>query len=343
MDSFISPFRANIPWLALKLLAAAVVAIIISFGYTYYLNPEVEFWKSAISIKRNWAHKLTKEYGSKVVIYGGSSCAFSIDGQHLLEQHRIPTVNMGLHAGLKPTVLTNWALSETLPNDTLIVAIEPTLLTSPLDSPSFAVQLSYAMHSPVWLDGAWMEHPASRISSLLSVRPSGCHIFTVANKAIRGLPLYGYDSSDIHPSGWMTTNRRTSNVKTKDLPGPCLSREGENLLRWLRDWSTSHHVRLAYSLPWMYVSPRDIADSKRCNLAFLLQVSQFMPILKDRSLGVCSSAEYFADTNYHLTCQAAALRTDSLAQELKTWDVWTVDELKNYSFRPPQSKIASPH
>jgi hypothetical protein len=107
-----------------------------------------------------------------------------------------------------------------------------------------------------------------------------------------------------------------------------LSHEAENLLGWLRDWSTAHRVRVAYSMPWMCVDPRDVTVIQRSNAAFLQQVAQYLPVLKDPHLGASTTREYFADTINHLTPEGSALRTDSLAQQLQAWDVWKNQELE---------------
>lgn len=328
MDLFTLRFKTKIPWFALRLLLVAGVVILASLAYSCLWNPEVSVYKKAIEVKRAWSHKITQEYGAKTVIFGGSSCSFSINGERLLEQHRIPVANLGLHAGLRPTFITNFAISETRPGDTLIVALEPNLLTRPFDLPSLAVQLGYAIHLPSWVEGPWLESSVSKASAFFALRPSAYYIFVMLGKLSRGMPLYRYKPSDIHPSGWMTTDyRRSFNIGKDDGPRPQLSKEGENLLQWLRDWSAAHHVRIAYSLPWMYVAPEDIDYNLKRNTVYLEQVSQFIPVLKDPRLGICPR-EYFADTNYHLTVEAAAMRTDSLAQQLKSWDVWTSDELQ---------------
>ena len=53
-----------------------------------------------------------------------------------------------------------------------------------------------------------------------------------------------------------------------------------------------------------------------------------LPVLKDPALGANTNLEQFADTEWHLTPEAAALRTDALAQQIKEWDLWTTNELE---------------
>ena len=327
----------------MSLLAAAGCSFLVSLVYLFNWNPEVRFFEKAAKIKQAWADKMTREHGMKMVVYGGSSCAFSIDGERLLEKHGIPAVNMGLHAGFRPTMLTNWALSETRPGDTLVVAIEPGLLSGPQGSLPFAIQFSYAMGSPAWLNGPWLEHPVSLASSLFALRPSGYHVFIMLGKLMKGMPLYRYAPSDIHASGWLTTSDRRSIENASGKGGDLrLSSEAVGLLQWLRNWSEVHHVRLAYSLPWVYAAPESVASCQRNNLVFLQQVAQFLPVLKDAGLGVFSERLYFADTPLHLSPEGAALRTDSLAKQLKAWDVWTPDQLQALLAEAP-SVQTNPH
>jgi hypothetical protein len=111
-----------------RLLTLAVVGWLCCAAYTLYLNPSVRLWLGAAQIKQAWAQKMGREHKSKVLVFGGSSCAFSINGERMLEEHELPVVNMGLGAGFGARFLTRWAISEARPGDTLIVALEPDLL-----------------------------------------------------------------------------------------------------------------------------------------------------------------------------------------------------------------------
>jgi hypothetical protein len=53
-----------------------------------------------------------------------------------------------------------------------------------------------------------------------------------------------------------------------------------------------------------------------------------MPVLKDPQLGANTNSDLYADTVWHLTTPGAQLRTDSLAEAITNWDVWTADELR---------------
>src|ERR1051326_1865468 len=119
-----STLHSKVPWTALGLLAAALAAWGSSDLYTLYLNPEIAFFKHAFTVKHQWAQKLDREYPHKVVVFGGSGCGVSVDGEWMLEKHRMPTVNMGLGAGMGAAVLTRVALKEVRDGDTLIASLE---------------------------------------------------------------------------------------------------------------------------------------------------------------------------------------------------------------------------
>ena len=320
--------NSRIPFKALRLLIVAGFTLALSFIYIIEFNPEIVFWKDAALVKRTWAREMTRRYQSKVVVYAGSSCAFSLDGERLLEKHGIPTVNMGLAAGMKASMLTQWALSETNPGDTLIIALEPGLLAEPLDQSSMAVQFSMAMHSLKWLDAPWLEHHLSLVSTLLALRPGAQHVVAMMGKLIGRAPLYRYNRGDVHPSGWLTTPKRLPFPPSGQSESVFLSNESRTLLKYINQWAASNHVRVAYSLPWCYTTPENIKSMQNCNRAFLLQVLELIPVLKDPRFGASSQREYFADTPLHLSSEGAVLRTDELAHELNEWSVWTQAELK---------------
>src|SRR5215471_7366323 len=159
MASSISHFNSRIPGRAAMLLLTAAAVWGLSIIYTLRWNPEVRNWLAGANIKIRWSEKMTQEYGSKILVYGGSSCSFSIDGERMLNRYNLPTVNFGRGADMGPTVLTESVLDYVRPGDTLIVAIEPGLLTESFDVPALGVQFSYVMHHPEWVRHPQFDEP----------------------------------------------------------------------------------------------------------------------------------------------------------------------------------------
>src|SRR5205085_9635536 len=127
-------------------------------------------------------------------------------------------------------------VSELRPGDTLIVAVEPVLLTVPFDQTSLGIQLSVAAHHP-----EWTRQPALGIGttgwfqSLASLRPGGQHTITLLAKLFRGQRLYRYLASDYHASGWKQTDVRVP-VEGPSWHHVRMSDDARRLFRNLADW-----------------------------------------------------------------------------------------------------------
>ena len=330
MPSSTSPSKPRPGSLTSRLLAVAAAGWLGCAIYSLCLDPSLRFYLGAARIKQAWAEKMGREHQSRVLVYGGSSCAFSINGQRILREQGLPVVNMGLGAGYGARFLTRWALSETRPGDTLIVALEPALLGDLTDTAD-AVHLSYALHQPGLLRNLDNSATFSLASQLLMLRPGGSHLITLVAKIAGGKPLFRYRLQDINPSGWMQTAVRMP----VESPGPAgaLSAQGRGFLKDLTEWCHQRNVRLAYSIPWEFTHPDDQASFQDQNAAFLLRVAEFMPVLKDPTLGVCTNRAYYADTGWHLTEEGSNLRSDSLGRQLKEWSTWTEAELRAFAAR----------
>jgi len=195
-----------VPWFVAQLLAVALLTGMVTAFYTLRLNPEVAYLRGSDRIKRAWARKMTLEHGPKTILFGGSSCEFSIDPEQLLARHGLPAVNLGRNAGLGASVLIEATLSETQPKDTLVMAIEPTLLTGPAEIPMLGGQFSFALGHPEWvLTPRFGRLRKSWPAALLALRPGGYHVFTLLGKLVQGRPLYRYNTAEVRPTGFHQT------------------------------------------------------------------------------------------------------------------------------------------
>jgi len=253
---------------------------------------------------------------------------FSINGEQLLEEYGLPTVNRGLAAGMAVKVPTLNARQDLHAGDTLLVAIEPGLFTGPVELTAFAAQFSYARGHSEWATRPALGLPGSgRASTLLTLRPGSRHALTLLGKIIQGRELYRYRIADASPSGWMRTAVRVP-VNGPPGHGPRLSEDARRFLSALRDWCRERGVRVAYSLPWGYTPSAQVAGFRRSNADILAQISEIIPVLKDASLGADGEAGHFADTAWHLTEEGSRLRTEALGRVVKDWEVWSLTELQ---------------
>jgi hypothetical protein len=328
MPSSTLPSNVRLPRLALRLIVVGLLIWTAAAVYTLRFNPEIRHFVETDRIKRAWAEKMTREHGAKLVVYGGSSCEFSIDGEQLLKTAHLPCVNLGRGAGMGSAILTMAALEETRSGDTLIVALEPGLITDPIEMPTLGIQFSVAVDH--W---NWIRHPlppakpVSWAEAALSLRPGGFHTFTMLGKLIRGQKLYRYRVEEMRPSGWSQTPVRLA-ISGPPEHGVLIPPSSRQFLRSLSEWCRARKVKLAYSLPWGYTPPEKVRPFQIENLRFLLQVIAIMPVLKDARLGAYSERDQFADTAWHLTGAAARLRTDELGDQVTHWKLWTAEELE---------------
>ena len=333
MDSSTSHFSSDgstavgtssVPWWAVKLLGVAVSAWAVAALYTLQGNPEIAFFRRADALKREWSRAIGSGHTNRIIVFGGSSCLTSIVPRRMLEQHQLPTLNLGLGAGMGAQILTRYALDAVQPGDTLIVALEPGLLVRPSELEPLGVQFAVATGQPRLLSNG---RRVDWLGALVGLRPGGYHVFTLLGKIILRQPLYRYARSELKEGGWHEVAAR------RDLGNPgvgklTLSPEGKELLATIYRECQRRGVRVAYAFPWQFCVPEDLTATQREDLLFVREVAAVIPVLREPSLGAHAVREHFADTLLHPIGAAAALRTDELAQAVASWTVWAPEEVE---------------
>lgn len=337
MPSSTSHSERGVPTLALRLVITAAVTWAASAAYSLTVNPEVAFFKQGAAIKRAWVNKLDATGRGKIVVFGGSSCTVTVDGERMLTHHGLPVANLGLGAGMGARTLVQFARENLRSGDTLVVALEPRLLTDPPGMPALGIQFAWATANPDLIKLAFREAPSfTGASALLALRPGGYHVFTLIGKVLSRQPLYRYAPGDFHASGWQSVTVHREIAGPPDR-GERMAAGAAALLRELRSWCEAQRIRIAFALPWGYCAPEQSGAFRLANADFLRQVASILPVLKDERLGVYSVKEEFADTPWHLVPEGAAKRTDALAEQLKSWTLWTPAELDRIASTPPQA------
>ncbi len=314
------------PRRALLLFLAAIVSWVAAAAFVFYLDPELALTKQVIERKRAWAGRCDARYAKKVVVYGGSSCAFSIDGERLEERYALPTVNMAAGAGLGAAMLTQLALPACREGDTLVVALEPALITRPATRLMSATHLAYALGERELLDFPGHHPGLSRFTrlpaELLNLRPDGSRTCALLGKLALRQRLYHYRIEEVEPSGYQWTDIRLP-ISAPAEQGLALSADARELLAFLQRHTAERHQPLRYSLPWTFCPADLAAQRRRLNVALIREIGELMPVLRDPALGVQTDTARFADSVYHLTREAARLRTDALGEQLTHDHVWT--------------------
>jgi hypothetical protein len=308
----------------------AAIALAAAGVYTVRWNPEIRFLSHAVAVKRAWARALTVGTDApRFLLAGGSSALFGVDGERLGTRDGIRLVNFGLHAGLDAPFLLAIAAREARPGDTLIVAMESNLLTSPFTANDLAAQMGWALNDLRLIHASDITgQPVGWVDSVVSLRPGAYHAFTLLGKIALRKPLFRYSRAQVHASGWQEA--RDFRDFHLEQPGATrLSADGRALLAAAADWGKVAKVAVIYSLPWGCVEAATEEPYRRASAAFLREVSDFVPVLRDPTLGVYAVREHFADTGWHLTPEGAQARTDALAEQLKLQQFWSSAELND--------------
>jgi hypothetical protein len=305
------------PRLTLLLLTIALLAAVAGAAYALRFNPEMDFWKETAERKLAWADQMRAKHGRAIGIIGGSTTTFGIDAETLEREHGLPVVNLGLHAGMGPEICTGFGFAALRPGDTLIVSLEPSMLTEEIPEPtSLGVRMAWALRNPEiigWDDtnSGWqhMLNPAK-------LQPGGYHVMTMLGKLALGHPLYRYHNSGSRPGGLqVTSERRPSalNQSTHESQSLQLSERGRALLARIRHEASARGIRVAYLLPWAYADEDQAEEIRSRHRQLLDEIGAYLQIIQEPKLGVWTKPGDFADSRQHLTEDAAQQRSSQLA------------------------------
>ena len=309
------------------LLVGFCISWLASVVYLFTLDAPMENWVRALDKQDRWSQHFTAGQGPRLVVTGGSSCTFSIDGGMATEQFHVPVINGGLEAGMGAygVLLLSSRLTES--GDTLVLAIEPPLLLSPLDYTQDTLQLM--IRRLEWDRLVQAKKVTGRAVPLDSLFFSPCpglqNVAAFLGRVVTHTP-YRYENAEIRAGGLMVTDFRYPLSKDGYIPG--LSPGNRDVLLHFRDWASHRGVRVVYSIPWYYVGNERASEQKRINARFLASLSEIMPVVREEEFGVQTDPSLFADTKWHLTEEAAQVRTSELVKHTLGGDFWTADQLE---------------
>ena len=115
-------------------LAAIAAAVVASASFSFFAKTHWHlgnrYWGAALRISARRAEELEKRGVPKTVVFGGSTVRTSYIPSALEEEFGVHCVNMGLNAGFGADVLSELAMRFAKPGDTVVVALEPDLLSA---------------------------------------------------------------------------------------------------------------------------------------------------------------------------------------------------------------------
>ena len=309
------------PRLTLLLVIVALLAAAAGATYALRFNPEMDFWKAIAERKLTWVKEMRAKHGYVIGVIGGSTTTFGIDAESLEREYGLPVANLGLHAGMGPDVCAGFGFAALQPGDTLIVSLEPSMLTEEHSGPtSLGVRMAWALGQPAILDWGNASAPWQHLVNPSKLQPGGYHVMTMLGKLALNQPLYRYSVEDSRPGGLQTTSeRRPSALSQVGSEGDVVevSESGHTLLAGIRDEAAARGIRVAYLLPWAYASDAEASQIRQRNKQLLQEVGKYLPVIEEPELGVRTEPDKFADSRQHLTEQAARQRSEQLVPLLK--------------------------
>jgi hypothetical protein len=212
------------------------------------------------------------------------------------------------------------------PGDTLILALEPPLLGSSLDFTQDALQV--LIRRMDWEHVAQAKQVTGRAVPLdhlfFAPRPGLDNFAAFLGRTVTQTP-FRYTTARIKPGGLMVTDFRYQSSGSGYTP--VISPTGRELLVHLHEWASEQKMRLVYSIPWMHIAQERADEQKRLNAHFVVMMSEIMPVVHEEEFGVQTDAFLFSDSGWHLTEEAAQLRTSQLVSRVQADDFWTADQL----------------
>ncbi len=300
-------------------------AYVTAFWLAVPANPELKFWR-AVDLQRDEGLAGIREArpGQPMVLFtGGSSCAFSIDPTVIEEVCGVPAYNLGMPVATGAKFLLHQSLAKALPGDTLVVCLEPDLLTYPekFNPSTLSFGLATLAGDPsAAVGGSSFDRDLTLRDCLNLSRPGPTHLATLMAKTATGKEGYRYRGEDLRDRGRVETPVRDPNLprigpKSADQLLPA----ARELLATFRQAASLKGVRLVYSMPWILTAPDAAEVNRATNRRILDAIDPIFPALDDGHLGVSTDPAHFADSGLHLSAEGSHLRSIALARALDLW------------------------
>ncbi len=313
------------------ILAVAIVAGILSTHiYDRFFSPELSCFRRAGEASDQWEKKMRELGKACYIICGSSETRMGVEPATMLEECGVPAVNAGGAAGHGMRCNAAIATKYLRPGDTLLfcpqvvsdIAVPPTTSGMKLANLHLGSRLFSCGLIPFTFKHAQMAYlgDSDTLNTALTKTLAGHH------------PLFKYDSNTIlHPSGWIEVLYReidaSAPLPAYNPPRLYSLRPGCEFLRFLHElsqWCQAHDVRLLIHIP--VILRHKLSQAQMAFLALQLTREGFT-VLRDERLGVNSNPTDFADTDMHLTGEAARENSRIIAQALKYNEFWTEAEL----------------
>lgn len=301
------------------IMTGLIIAVWSGCGYfTITKNPEVAFWQACLAEKNSELAALPP--GPKILVGGGSSCAFSIHPDELTKATGLPAYNMGGSVLMGLNYVTSVLFSQAKEGDIVILHYEPELFqwTVPRDSPT-GIRIAISQGDLGQAFGTEVfGTDIDRGATLAAMRPGGRYLFTYLIKSFSGKPMYRYSMKGWRGGGLIEhlgperNDERAGVVETTGFLTP----EALASLQKIREYADRNGIDLYYVLPWKCIAGDSLAGTRAENTRYLEEISKFVQPIPEPEVGGIDDETQFSDTLYHLNLEAGRKRSALLGARL---------------------------
>lgn len=301
------------------ILIFIVFIVYISIIFLYFKMPQHTLWINNCFIKKDAISK--KIHNPKIVFVAGSSTLFGVNTKTIEKKLKIPTLNFGIHAGLRTDYILYRTRKILHKGDTVILLFEYQNLT--WNGEESVARRNYILTHDHTFFTKEMDL-IDKLKMLASVKPTELfHSIKNQFKDIKKAEIgKNYNSDTLNENGDETY--KIGNKFSKILDGKPFTfneffeTKGLREIKKFSIWCKNHGVYLYVSFPsTLYF--KDFEEIKYKN--YFLNLKNYF---KNNNIDVFGnpyeffySKEYFYDSFYHLNKKGAKIHTEQLIDILK--------------------------
>ena len=310
---------------ALIVLAAVFVVLVCNVGKGRMIT---DVWMA----QNYWLKTIFAERakGPKILLFGGSATAFSVDSKVIEEMCGMPVVNLGLHAGLPFRFCLEDVKRYVRKGDIVVVALEPggqhygsgeekiysDLSISALFGMAPELQRTLTVGQLLQLYSGygckWIDHAISRTRPAAMSRSSVIDAWETERKTVPAggtIRNYGYVLHYINEHGDRLMPMGQMKALRENQCSKSLTTEFLSVYDSLRKIVAQKGARLCMTYPNLFSYPDYTGLTSLRNL-----LGQYGIVLWGSPQTLCFPAKYYYDTSYHMTGPGAALYSRELAK-----------------------------
>jgi len=280
----------------------------------YLAQPQLDVWW----IERNLAKKrvLAEEIiGKKIILLGGSSVFFGLQAKLMTEELKIPTVNMGIHAGLEVDYLLHLGEEYAKKGDIVVVSLE--YMHYLYDGSNGAQKINYVLsHDKTYFENLTYE---KRISYMRSIKPFDSipsYVVGKIKKAVQWDPFemnkYGDKIDNI---GIMEGNIPAFDINKYKLD----NKKGFDAIIDFAEFCMKNDIKLIFLYQTISKHEKYFNDKEYLN--FFKSIASFFKennlLVLDNPYSAMFTRKYIFNTENHLNNEGAKIRTLDIIKLLK--------------------------